>query len=108
VRVEGAVWGFTNWKVGALCAGTSLVLLLLMLWFPGIFSRVPKADYENLKANYLHDERQLEVLRQMRAKLFKDNPSMAHQYFPYANDPKPASASTPAPPAPRKKQLKRH
>jgi hypothetical protein len=106
VSIEGQVWGFTNWRVGALSVGLPLVLLLLLLWFPGIFSRVPKADYENLKAQYVHDEKQLEVLRQMRGKLLKDAPLIAYRYFPYANDPKLASASTPAPPAPKRKQPK--
>jgi len=46
VSIKGEVVGFTNWKAAALVALVPLGLVLLMLWFTGMFSRVPKADWE--------------------------------------------------------------
>ncbi|RZK17128.1 MAG: hypothetical protein EOO56_18575 [Hymenobacter sp.] len=46
VSIKGEVVGFTNWKAAALVALVPLVLVLLMLWLTGMFSRVPKADWE--------------------------------------------------------------
>lgn len=107
VPIENQVWGFTNWKVGALSVGTPLVFLVLLLWFPGVFSRVPKADFENLKTQYAYKEEQLNLFRNGRSQLAKEAPLVAYRYFPYTSDPKPTSVPTPAPPAPKKKRPKR-
>lgn len=50
LRIEGEVWGFTNWRVGALSVGIPLALLMLMLWFPGVFARVTKEHFEQVQA----------------------------------------------------------
>jgi hypothetical protein len=39
-----------NWQVMALVAGVPVLLVLLMLWFTGMFSRVPKADLVAVQA----------------------------------------------------------
>jgi hypothetical protein len=39
-----------NWQVMALVAGVPVLLVLLMLWFTGMFSRVPKAELAAVQA----------------------------------------------------------
>jgi hypothetical protein len=50
VPIEDKVWGFTSWRVGAVSIGTPLLLLVLLLWFPGVFSLVPKEQFERVQA----------------------------------------------------------
>lgn len=81
-REVGVNW-LSNWKLTAGVVLGPLVLVLLLLWFTGMFARVPR---EQLAAV----QEQVELFRQGRAALARELPEVAHQYFPYASDPKPA------------------
>ena len=94
-REVGVNW-LSNWKLPAGVVLGPLVLVLLMLWFTGMFSRVPK---EQLAAV----QEQVELFRQGRAALAQELPEVAHRYFPYGSDPKPGPAPA-APPAKKKRQ----
>ena len=50
VAVRADFYGFTSWRAAAVVAGAPLLVVLLMLWFTGMFSRVPAADFERLAA----------------------------------------------------------
>lgn len=52
VAVKGNFYGFTNWQAGAVVGGVPVLLVLLMLWFTGMFSRVPAADFAQLQAEH--------------------------------------------------------
>ena len=58
-----------------------------MLWFTGMFSRVPKAELEQVQAKLTQTQNVLQRFQQCRATLAKERPELAHQYFPYTNDP---------------------
>ena len=49
MAVTGKFFGFTSWQVGVGVAGAPLLVALLMLWFCGKFSAVPKEDFEQLQ-----------------------------------------------------------
>ena len=78
----------SQWQLTAGFILGPLLLVLLMLWVTGMFSRVPK---EQLAAV----QEQLELFRQGRAALAQQLPAVAHQYFPYGGDPKPGPAVPP-------------
>jgi len=63
-REVGVNW-LSNWKLTSGVVLGPLVLVLLMLWFTGMFSRVPKADFEKLQAENGQ-------LRQYNARLTKE------------------------------------
>jgi len=63
-REVGVNW-LSSWKLTAGVVLGPLVLVLLMLWFTGMFSRVPKADFEKLQAENGQ-------LRQYNARLTKE------------------------------------
>lgn len=107
IPIKGAVWGFTNWRVGLLSVGTPVLLMLLMCWFPGMFSRVSKADYEELRTQHEYSEAQLRSWRQMRRNLLASDSLLAYRYFPATDDPKPTAAPTPVPSVLKKKHAKR-
>ena len=58
VAVTGKFFGFTSWQVGVGVAGAPLLVALLMLWFYGKFSAVPKEDFEQLQVK----EQQVKVI----------------------------------------------
>ena len=47
VAVKDNFHCFTSWQAGAVVGGAPL--LVVLLWFNGMFSRVPKADFEQLQ-----------------------------------------------------------
>ena len=47
MAVTGKFFGFTSWQVGV--AWAPLLVALLMRWFCGKFSAVPKEDFEQLQ-----------------------------------------------------------
>jgi hypothetical protein len=63
-REVGVNW-LSHWKITAGVVLGPLVLVLLMLWFTGMFSRVPKADFEKLQVENGQ-------LRQYNARLTKE------------------------------------
>ena len=63
-REVGVNW-LNHWKLTAGVVLGPLVLVLLMLWFTGMFSRVPKADFEKLQVENGQ-------LRQYNARLTKE------------------------------------
>ena len=74
-----------------------MVLVLLLLWFTGMFSRVPQeelvqaqtqATQAQAEATRMREE--VQKYRQLRVALVKDRPEVAYKYFPYPTDPKPA------------------
>jgi hypothetical protein len=88
----------THWKVAASLALGPVVLVLLMLWFTGMFSRVPQQELVQAQAQTTQAQAQatrmteeVQKYRQLRAALAKDRPEIAYKYFPYPTDPKPAT-----------------
>jgi hypothetical protein len=63
-REVGVNW-LSHWKITAGVVLGPLGLVLLMLWFTGMFSRVPKADFEKLQVENGQ-------LRQYNARLTKE------------------------------------
>jgi soluble cytochrome b562 len=63
-REVGVNW-LSHWKLTAGIVLGPLVLVLLMLWFTGMFSRVPQADFEKLQVENGQ-------LRQYNARLSKE------------------------------------
>jgi soluble cytochrome b562 len=63
-REVGVNW-LSHWKLTAGVVLGPLVLVLLMLWFTGMFSRVPQADFEKLQVENGQ-------LRQYNARLTKE------------------------------------
>lgn len=74
-REIGVNW-LSNWRVTAGVVLGPLVLVLLMLWFTGMFSRVPKADFEKLQAENGQ-------LRQYNARLNKEGSFYLNQVRQY-------------------------
>lgn len=94
---EVAVNWRTHWKVTASIALGPVVLVLLMLWFTGMFSRVPQEELVQAQAETTQAQtkakrmtEEVQLYRQFRAALAKDRPEIAYKYFPYPTDPKPA------------------
>ena len=83
---------FSQWPVTASLVLGPLLLVLLMLWFTGMFSRVPKAELEKTQAELVQAQGAVRLFQQCRATLAKERPELAYKYFPYNNDPKPAPA----------------
>ena len=80
----------SQWEVTAGFVLGPLLLVLLLLWFTGMFSRVPKAELEQVQAKLTQTQTALQQFQQCRATLAKERPELAHQYFPYHDDPQPA------------------
>jgi len=91
---EVAVNWLGQWQLTAGFVLGPLLLVLLMLWFTGMFARVPQ---ERLAAA----QEQVALFQQGRAALAQELPEAAHRYFPYPSDPKPGPASA-APPTKKK------
>ena len=81
-----------NWRSTLGFTLGPVVLVLLGMLFAGHFSRVPKAELEKVQAELAQAQGTVHRFQECRAELAKDRPELAHQYFPYTNDPKPASA----------------
>ena len=81
---------FENWRstVGFTLGPVLLVLLALLL--DGHFSRVPKEDLAKVQAELAQAQGAVQRFQECRATLAKERPELAHQYFPYTNDPQPA------------------
>jgi soluble cytochrome b562 len=96
-REVGVNW-LSHWKLTAGVVLGPLVLVLLMLWFTGMFSRVPKADVEKLQVENGQ-------LRQYNARLTKEGSFYLDQVqryrakFPKTSPyfPKYVAPATPAP-----------
>ncbi len=96
-REVGVNW-LSHWKLTAGVVLGPLVLVLLMLWFTGMFSRVPKADFEKLQVENGQ-------LRQYNARLTKEGSFYLDQVqryrakFPKTSPyfPKYVAPATPAP-----------
>ena len=69
VAVKGKFYGFTSWEAGAVVGGAPLLIVLLMLWFTGMFSRVPKADFEQLQ------------VKQQQAQAFNEEVKKQGRYY---------------------------
>lgn len=95
IRVEGELWGFTHWRAGALVAGSPLVVVLLMLWFTGMFSRVPleklqqaqtQGDQQAARGDSLSNSNELQtkliIFRQQQIKAYVKKNSKAAADFP--------------------------
>jgi hypothetical protein len=89
-----------NWKAASMIAGIPLLVVLLMLWFTGMFSRVPKAELEQVQAELKVAKSNVRWFMNLRETLVKERPLLAYQYFPYPDDPKP----TKKPATPKKKR----
>lgn len=63
VAVKGDFHGFTSWKAGAVVGGVPVLIVLLMLWVTGMFSRVPAADFKQLQAKNAALQAQLAALQ---------------------------------------------
>ncbi|WP_147320855.1 hypothetical protein [Hymenobacter lapidiphilus] len=94
---EVAVNWRTHWKATASIALGPVVLVLLMLWFTGMFSRVPQQELAQAQAQTTQAQtkatrmtEEVQKYQQFRAALAKDRPEIAYKYFPYPTDPKPA------------------
>jgi len=74
-REVGVNW-LSHWKITAGVVLGPLVLVLLMLWFTGMFSRVPKADFEKLQVENGQ-------LRQYNARLTKEGSFYLEQVQQY-------------------------
>ncbi len=81
-----------NWQVMALVAGVPVFLVLLMLWFTGMFSRVPEAQFAQVQAQLTQAQGDVQTFRQWRTRLAQERPELAYEYFPYNGDPKPVKA----------------
>ena len=81
---------FENWRSTLGFTLGPVVLMLLGMLFAGHFSRVPKADLEKVQAELAQAQGAVQRFQECRATLAKERPELAHQYFPYTNDPKPA------------------
>jgi uncharacterized membrane protein len=91
VSVQGEVIGFTSVRALLIFLGFSVVLFVAMLL--ALVSRSGLKD--ELAATQARNAR-LQALvtffSEGRATLAKDSPELAHLYFPYQNDPKPAKS----------------
>lgn len=87
-----AVNWLSNWKVTALVAGMPVFLVLMMLWFTGMFSRVPKSELAQVKADLIYERNTVKWFRAHRDSLVKEHPKLAYQYFRYVGDPVPVKS----------------
>ena len=98
-REVGVNW-LSHWKITAGVVLGPLVLVLLMLWFTGMFSRVPKADFEKLQAEN-GQLRQYNVRLTKEGTFYLDQVQRYRAKFPKtaASFPKYVLPATPAPEA---------
>ena len=93
VLVKGEVYGFTNWKSAIGTAVIPAVVLLLTLWYMGKLSGIPREEVALLVTRMQNDStivsRHLTIFEDNRARLLKERPELAHEYFPYRNEKKP-------------------
>jgi len=79
-----------NWRSTLGFTLGPVVLVLLGMLFAGHFSRVPKAELEQVQAELAQAQGTVQRFQELRAALAKERPELAYKYFPYTNDPKPA------------------
>jgi hypothetical protein len=80
---------FENWRSTVGFTLGPVVLVLLTLLLSGHFSRVPKAEVEQVQAELAQAQGAVQRFQECRATLAKERPELAYQYFPYPDDPKP-------------------
>ena len=73
VPVKGDFYGVTSLQVGAVVGGVPVLVVLLMLWFTGMFSRVPKDDFEQLQAQNAAVQAKYTTLQKMNDILDEEN-----------------------------------
>lgn len=83
---------FANWRATLGFTLGPVVLLLLGLLLGGHFSRVPKEELARAQAELAQARGVVQKFQQCRDRLAKERPAVAYEYFPYADDPKPAPA----------------
>jgi len=83
---------FENWRSTLGFTLGPVVLLLLGMLLSGQFSRVPKEELARVKAELAQARGTVQKFQQCRDRLAKERPAVAYEYFPYADDPKPAPA----------------
>jgi len=82
-----------NWPVTAVVAVGPLVVVLLMLWFTGMFSRVPEADWEAALQANKNLSRQGVFYRDQVEAYRKKHPKSAADFPPYVPPTTPAPAA---------------
>jgi exonuclease VII large subunit len=82
---------FENWRSTLGFTLGPVVLVLLGMLFAGHFSRVPKAELEQARAELAQAQGVVGRFRELRAELAQERPELAYRYFPYPNDPKPVT-----------------
>ena len=83
---------FANWRATLGFTLGPVVVLLLGLLLGGHFSRVPKEELARAQAELAQARGVVQKFQQCRDRLAKERPAVAYEYFPYADDPKPAPA----------------
>jgi hypothetical protein len=83
---------FANWRSTLGFTLGPVAFLVLGMLFTGHFSRVPKAELEQVQAELAQARSTVQRFRELRATLAQERPELAYKYFPYNGDPKPAPA----------------
>lgn len=78
-----------NWRSALGFTLGPVVLVLLGMLFAGHFSRVPQEELARVQAELAQARGVVAKFQQCRARLAKERPAVAYEYFPYADDPKP-------------------